>query len=468
MSVHRENVEPLLLRAYDSRGAVPADDTVPADDIELVTIDDVDVENKRVLLRADLDVPLTPAARGIPRGVLDDTRIRAALTTIDELRRGGARLVLVSHLGQPDGSDASLSMRPVADRLAELTGVPVPLAPTVIGPRVQELTERLGPAEMLMLENVRFEAGETRNDPRLAQALAELADLYVDDAFAGAHQATASTLGVALRLPAAAGRLMEREVNALSALMHRPGRPLVAILGGETARGRIGLVRRLLQVADVVCLGGGICFPFLAAFGHSVGASLCPREDVERARVALACAAGAGGRLALPKDLVVARWPHDDGPVTLTVDGVDIPDGWMGLDIGPKTARWYAAEVLVAETVFWSGPMGRFELPQFAAGTRAIADAIASTSAATVAQGGETLQVLSRFGLQDRISHVSAGGPATLEFLEGHELPGVQVLQKNPRAAPRDMRSRRGRSPATSSGVKRSSRKGHTPSGRRP
>jgi phosphoglycerate kinase len=462
MSLHRENLEPLLLAADDSREAAPADD------IDLLTIDDLDVENRRVLLRADFDVPLTSPAARIPTRVLDDTRIRAALTTIDELRRRGARLVLLSHLGQPHGSDGILSMRPVADRLADLTGVPVPLAPMVVGPRVRELTERLEPAEMLMLENVRFEAGETRNDPRLAQALAELADLYVDDAFEGAHRATASTWGVARRLPPAAGRLMEREVSALRALVHRPGRPLVAIVGGASDRGKIGLVRRFLQVADVVCLGGGICFPFLAAFGHSVGTSLGPREDVERARLALAGAAGARARLALPKDLVVARWPYDDGPVTLTVDGVDVPDGWMGLDIGPNTARWYAAEVLVAETVFWSGPMGRFELPQFAAGTRAIADAVASTSAATVAEGRETLQVLSRFGLQDRISHVSSGGPAMLEFLEERELPGVQVLQKNPRAAARDMRSRRGRSAVTGSWIERSSRKGHTSSGRRP
>jgi phosphoglycerate kinase len=462
MSVHHEQLEPLLLPAYDARGASPADD------IELLTIDDLDVENKRVLLRADFDVPLTSAATRIPTRVLDDTRIRAALVTIDELRRRGARLVLLSHLSQAHGSDGTLSMRPVADHLADLTGVPVPLAPTVVGPRVRELTERLAPAEMLMLENVRFEVGETRNDPRLAQALAELADLYVDDAFEGAHRATASTWGVARRLPSAAGRLMEREVNALRALVHRPGRPLVAIVGGAAAGRKIGLVRRFLQVADVVCLGGGICFPFLAAFGHSVGPSLGPREDVERARLVVASVAGAGGRLALPKDLVVARWPDDDGPVTLTVDGVDAPDGWMGLDIGPKTARWYAAEVLVAETVFWSGTMSRFELPQFAAGTRAIADAVASTPAATVADGGETLQLLNRFGVRDRVSHISTGGPAMLEFLEGRELPGVQVLQKNPRAGVRAMRSRRGRSAATGSGIERSSRKGHTSSGSRP
>ena len=418
----------LLPPAGDSREAHG-----PADEIELLTIDDLDVEGRRVLLRADFDVPLTSAAAGIPLRVRDDTRIRAALTTIDELCRRGARLVLVSRLGRPHGSDPVLSMRPVADRLAELTGVPVPLAPAVTGWRVRELIDGLASGQMLILENLRFETGEKRNDPRLAQALAELADLYVDDAFESAHRAQASTWGVARLLPSAAGRLMEREVNALSALVHPPARPLVAIIGGVRAREKIGLVRRLLQVADVVCIGGGTSFPFLAALGHSVGAFLCPREDVEQARLALASADGARERLVLPKDLLVARWGSVQAPVTRKLDGVDVPGGWMGLDIGPKTADRYAAEVLAAETVFWSGPMGRFELPQFAAGTRTIADAVASTSAATVVGGGETVQALTRFGVHDRVSHVSTGGAAMLEFLEGRELPGVQVLRKEAR-----------------------------------
>jgi phosphoglycerate kinase len=409
---------------------------------ELRTIDDLDVEGRRVLLRADFNVPVTAASAGVPVRVVDDTRIRAALSTIDELGRRGARVVLISHLGRPRGPDPALSMRPVADRLGKLTGASVPLAPAVIGPAVREVTERLEPGQMLMLENVRFEVGETRNDPALASALAELADLYVNDAFACAHRAHASTCGVGHLLPAAAGRLMEREVHALSAIVERPARPLVAILGGATMGDKIGIVRRLLELADMVCIGGGMSFPFLAALGHSVGRSLCPREDVERARMALGAAAGSNDRLVLPKDLLLARWAEDVAAVTRALDGVDVPDGWMGLYIGAKTADWYATRIAAATTVFWNGPVGRFELPQFAAGTRAIADAVASTSATTVVGGGETSQALRRFGLQDRVNHLSNAGGAMLALLEGRQLPGLQVLMAR-RAGRRAARSAR-------------------------
>jgi len=402
---------------------------------ELRTIDDIDVEGQRVLLRADLDVRLVPSSLGMLASAVDDWRIRAALPTIEELRRRGARLVLVSHLGQPKRPDPALSMRPIAERLAELTGESVALAPSVVGAQVRELTERLEPGQMLMLENVRFEPGETRNDPALAAALAELADLYVSDAFASAHRRDASTCGVARRLPAAGGRLMEREVNALSAVVERPARPLVAVLGGAKLRDKIGVVERFLKLADVVCVGGGLCFPFLAALGHGVGHSLCPAGDVERARTTLAAAAGAGRRLALPEDLVLARWSKGNDVVTRSVSRVDVPDGWMALDIGASTADWYAAEVGAAATVFWNGPMGRFELPPFAAGTHAIARAVASTAATTVVGGGETVLALRRFGLQDHVSHVSTGGSAMLDFLEGHVLPGVQVLLRPARDA---------------------------------
>jgi phosphoglycerate kinase len=400
---------------------------------ELRTIDELDVEGRRVLLRADLDVRLAPSADGAPTSTADDWLIRAALPTIDELRRRGARLVLASHLDRPRRPDPALSMRPVAERLGELTGERVPLAPAVVGQEVRELTERLEPGQMLMLENVRFEAGETRNDPALAAALAELADLYVNDAFASAHRRHASTWGVARRLPAAAGRLMEREVGALSAIVERPARPLVAILGGATLADKIGAVQRFLELADVVCIGGGLCFPFLAALGHPVGRSLCPIEDVERAQTLLAAAAAAGRPLALPDDLLLGRLTKGEGTATRSLPGVDVPDGWMALDIGAATAERYAALVDAAAAVFWNGPMGRFELPQFAGGTRAVAVAVASTSATSVAGGGETVQALRRFGLEDRLSHVSTAGTAMLEFLEGRELPGVQVLQRHAR-----------------------------------
>jgi phosphoglycerate kinase len=398
----------------------------------LRTIDDLDVEGRRVLLRADFNVPLVPPSAGSPARVADDSRIRSALPTIEELRRRGARLVLVSHLDRPNGQDRNLSMRPVAARLAKLTGVPVPLAPAVVGPQVRELTERILPGAMLMLENVRFEPGETRNEPGLASALAELADFYVDDAFGRAHRPHASIEGVARRLPSAAGRLMEREVLALSAIVDRPARPLVAILGGAKVREKIGIVRRFLELADAVCIGGAMCFPLLAALGHGVGRSLCPHEDLEAARLALASTARSA-ELELPRDLRLANWgDQDHGSMASVLDGVDVPDECMALDIGPKTADRYVAEIAAAATVFWSGPMGRFELASFAAGTQAVADAIASTSATTVVGGGETVEALRMSGLQDRVNHVSTGGAAMREFLEGHDLPGVQALLRGP------------------------------------
>ena len=392
----------------------------------LRTIDELDVGGRRVLLRADFNVPLRRPQSGGPIEVADDTRIRAALETIAELRGRGARLVLVSHLGRPKGVDPALSMRPVADRLEELTGAPVTLAPAVTGPDVQELTERLARGDMLMLENIRYEPGETRNDPELVSALADLADVYVNDAFGTAHRAHASTEGITHRLPSAAGRLMEREVRTLEAIVERPDRPLVAILGGAKVSDKIGVVERFLELADVLCIGGAMGFPFLAAQGHTVGSSLCPPDDVESARRALAAAAGSRCRLELPIDLVLA--PAELDGAARALDGVDVPDGWSGLDIGPRTGARYGAEIAAAGTVFWNGPMGRFELEQFAAGTRAVAEAVASTPARTVVGGGETVEAMRSFGLADRVTHLSTGGGATLEFLEGRELPGVHAL----------------------------------------
>jgi len=392
----------------------------------LRTIDELDVEGRRVLVRADFNVPLEQSRPGGPIEVADDTRIRAALKTIAELRGRGARLVLVSHLGRPKGPDPALSLRPVADRLAELTGAPVTLAPAVIGPQVRELTDRLAPGEMLMLENIRYEPGETHNDPELVSALAELADVYVNDAFGTAHRAHASTEGIAHQLPSAAGRLIEQEVSTLQAIVEHPDRPLVAILGGAKVSDKLGVVERFLELADVLCIGGAMCFPFLAALGHGTGASLCPPEDLEPARRALQVAAGSQCRLELPSDLSLA--PAGQKGPSRRLDGVDVPHDWSGLDIGPDTAARYAAEIAAAGTVFWNGPMGRFELEPFAAGTRAVAEAIASTPARTVVGGGETVEAMRKFGLEDRVTHLSTGGGATLEFLEGRQLPGVRAL----------------------------------------
>jgi phosphoglycerate kinase len=393
----------------------------------LLTLDDLEVAGQRVLLRADLNVPLEHGAIGAPVTVADDARIRAALTTIEELRHRGARIVLVSHLGRPVDRDPQLSMRPVADRVAELTGARVTLAPGVVGEQVHSLTEELAAGEILMLENVRYERGETQNDPDLVSALAELADLYVNDAFGTAHRAHASTEGVAHRLPCAAGRLMETEVRVLSSIIDQPAPPLVAVLGGAKVSDKIGVVSRFLEIADVLCIGGAMSFPFLAVQGHTIGASLCAEADLEPARRALAIASESRCRLELPQDLTAAT-SSPDGANPVALDGVDIPDGWTGLDIGRRTADHYAREIAGAGTVFWNGPMGRFELAPFADGTRTVAQALADAAATTVVGGGETVEALRRYGLEDRVTHVSTGGGATLELLEGRELPGVQAL----------------------------------------
>jgi phosphoglycerate kinase len=390
------------------------------------SIDDLDVRGRRVLVRVDFNVPLRTGAGG---GVADDTRIRAALPTIEELREKGARLVLVSHLGRPQGRrDESLSMAPVAARLSELLGAEVTLAPAVVGEQVKRLSESLEEGETLLLENVRFEPGETKNDPDLARQLAELAEVYVNDAFGAAHRAHASTEGVAHLLPSAAGRLLEREVVTLAGILEHPARPLVAIIGGAKVADKIGVIDRFLDLADVLIIGGAMCFPFLRAQGHAVGESLCDEQDVEHARRALERAARAGSaRIELPVDLVIGRRLAADSEHR-GLDGVDVPDGWMGLDIGPATAERYAREIAAAGTVFWNGPMGAFEYEPFAAGTRAVAQAVAAAGALTVAGGGDSVAALVRFGLEHEVDHLSTGGGATLELIEGNSLPGVRAL----------------------------------------
>ena len=393
------------------------------------SIDDLDVHGKRVLVRVDFNVPLGTDADGRPL-VADDTRITAALVTIEELRARGARLVLASHLGRPEGRpDPALSLAPVAQRLRELTGAEVALAPAVVGDQVRALTEELGEGEILVLENVRFEAGEKRNDPELASSLAELADLYVNDAFGVAHRAHASTEGVAHLLPCAAGRLLEREVRTLSGILENPAHPLVAIVGGAKVADKIAVIDRFLELAEVVIIGGAMCFPFLCAQGHAVGDSLCEEEDTEHARRALAQAAQPGNaRIELPVDLVIgARLAEDAAHRVL--DGVEVPKGWMGLDIGPATAERYAHEIEQAGTVFWNGPMGAFEVEPFAAGTRAVAEAVARAKGLTVVGGGDSAAALARFGLEDAVDHLSTGGGATLALVEGRALPGVQALE---------------------------------------
>jgi phosphoglycerate kinase len=374
------------------------------------TLDDLDVEGKRVLLRVDFNVPLEDGR------ITDDARIRAALPTIEALRERGARLLLAAHLGRPKDREPELSLRPAAERLSELLdGAAVELAGSL---------DEVPDGDIVMLENVRYEKGETKNDPELAKRYAALADVYVNDAFGAAHRAHASTEGVARLLPSAAGLLLQREVETLTGILADPKRPLVAIVGGAKVTDKIGVLEAFLDRADAILIGGAMCFPFFSAQGHDVGDSLCEEEGIDPARRIL----DAGGdKLTLPTDLVAGRAFEADTEKR-AIDGVDVPDGWMGLDVGAGTASAYAGVVRDAGTVFWNGPMGAFELEPFAAGTRAVAEAVAEAPGTTVVGGGDSAAALAKFGLADRVDHLSTGGGASLELIEGKALPGVEVL----------------------------------------
>ena len=386
------------------------------------SVRDAQVKGRRVLVRVDFNVPLADGE------VADDTRIRAALPTIELLRERGAALILVSHLGRPKGErDPALSMAPVAKRLGELLGTEVKLAPGVIEGDVDLTCGALGPGDVLLLENIRFEPGETKNDPKLAENLAQLASVYVNDAFGTAHRAHASTEGVAHHIPAYAGLLLEKEVTELSRVVESPTRPLVVVLGGAKVSDKVGVIDRFLEVADKILIGGAMCFSFFRAQGIAIGNSLSDDESVEAAREALAKAESADCELLLPVDLVLGR-EFDASTETRESDGVEVPDGWMGLDIGPRSRKLYAEAVAGAGTVLWNGPMGAFELETFAAGTRAVAEAVAAASGTTVVGGGDSVAALNQFGLDEEVDWVSTGGGASLELLEGKSLPGVEAL----------------------------------------
>jgi phosphoglycerate kinase len=390
------------------------------------SVRDAPLDGARVLVRVDFNVPLANGEAG-PE-VADDTRVRAALPTLELLRERGAATVVVSHLGRPDGArDPKLSMAPVAARLGELLGIEVALAPGVVGPEVEAAARELAPGQVLLLENSRFEPGESKNDDELSAALARLADLYVDDAFGAAHRAHATTEGVAHLLPGFAGLLLEREVRELTAVRDHAERPLCVVLGGAKVADKMGVINAFLETADSVLIGGAMCFSFYRALGSATGESLVEADGVMLAARVLASAKDAACELLLPVDLVIGNRFAADAEHR-QVDGTEVPDGWMGLDIGPRTVAAYAEVIGAAGTVFWNGPMGAFELEPFAAGTRGIAAAVASAPGFTVVGGGDSAAALGSFGLAGEIDWVSTGGGASLELMEGKRLPGVEAL----------------------------------------
>jgi phosphoglycerate kinase len=382
---------------------------------------DAPVEGARALVRVDFNVPL------VDGGVGDDTRIRAALPTIELLRDRGASVICVSHLGRPKDREPELSMAPVAARLGELLGTDVLVAPGVVGDEVEAAAAAVPGGGVLLLENSRYEAGETKNDPQLAAALARLADVYVNDAFGAAHRAHATTVGVAELLPGYAGLLLEREVRELTALRDDPRRPLSVVLGGAKVSDKIGVIDRFLETADSILIGGAMCFSFFRARGIETGDSLVEDQGIAMAERVLERAEASACELLLPTDLVLGRAFDADTEVR-DLDGIHVPDGWMGLDVGPATVREYARVIADAGTVFWNGPMGAFELAPFAAGTRGVAEAVASAPGFTVVGGGDSAAALAEFGLDDEVDWLSTGGGASLELMEGKHLPGVEVL----------------------------------------
>jgi phosphoglycerate kinase len=385
------------------------------------SVRDAEVAGRRVLVRVDFNVPLDGGE------VADDMRIRAALPTLELLRERGAALVLASHLGRPEGKpDPALSLAPVAKRL-ELLGIEVQQAAAVIEGDIDLKCGALGPGDVLLLENTRFEPGETENDPKLAEALAQLADLYVNDAFGAAHRAHASTEGVAHHLPGYAGLLLQREVEELTRVAESPEHPLVVVLGGSKVSDKIGVIDRFLEIADQILIGGAMCFSFFRAQGIGTGDSLVEEKGVELAVEALERAQGSDCELMLPTDLVLGE-SFDADTERRQSDCVEVPDGWMGLDIGTRTATRYAEAIAGAGTVLWNGPMGAFEMEPFAAGTRSVAAAVATAPGTTVIGGGDSVAALRQFGLDGEVDWLSTGGGASLELLEGKKLPGVEAL----------------------------------------
>jgi phosphoglycerate kinase len=384
------------------------------------SVRDLDVRDKRVLVRVDFNVPIKGGQ------VTDDTRIRRALPTIRHLLSEGGRPILISHLGRPKGEpDKEYAIDPVAKRLEELLGEPVLKLDAAVGPEVEEELDDWDGRGVVLLENSRFYPGETKNDPEFSEQLASLADLYVDDAFGAAHRAHATTVGVAQRLPAAAGLLLEEEVKYLDGVLKDPERPFVAILGGAKVSEKLGVIESLLEVADTLLIGGAMCFTFFKAQGYEVGNSLVEDDYLEEARRLLE--EPGDTLLVLPVDVVVAdRMEEEADSKVVGVDG--IPSGTMGLDIGPRTVELFEERILGAKTIFWNGPMGVFEIDAFAEGTEGLARAVAESGATSVIGGGDSVAAVRKLRLEGRMSHISTGGGASLEYVEGKELPGIAAL----------------------------------------
>ncbi|HHW73230.1 MAG TPA: phosphoglycerate kinase [Firmicutes bacterium] len=386
------------------------------------TVRDVDVKGKKVLMRVDFNVPVKDGV------ISDDKRIRAALPTIEYILEQGAAVILMSHFGRPKGKpEDAYRMDPIAQRLSELLGKPVKKVDDCIGPEVEAAAAALQPGEVLLLENVRFHAEEEKNDPDFAKALAALGDIYVNDAFGTAHRAHASTTGVADYLPAVSGFLMEKELEFLGGAVENPKRPFVAILGGAKVKDKIGVIESLLNKVDTLIIGGGMAYTFLKAKGYEIGKSLLDAERIDFCRDIMAAAAEKGVKLLLPVDIVAAKEYAPDAEHKV-VAAQEIPADWEGMDIGPETAKLYSAEVKAAGTVVWNGPMGVFEFEAFAHGTRSVAQALADSAALSVIGGGDSAAAVEQMGFADKMTHVSTGGGASLEFLEGKVLPGVAAL----------------------------------------
>lgn len=388
------------------------------------TVMDFDVAEKRVFVRVDFNVPLDEN-----RNITDDTRIRASLPTINYLCENGAKVILASHLGRPKGKPSDeFRLDPMAKRLGELLGKPVIKADDCIGPEVQCLVDNMKPSDVLLLENVRFYAEEEKNDAEFARKLASLADIYINDAFGTAHRAHASTAGIAAYLPAGAGFLIQKELEIMGKALEDPKRPFIAILGGAKVSDKIGVIENLMSKVDVLIIGGGMAYTFLKALGDEVGKSLLDAERVELAASLIQRAKDQSVEFLLPVDIVIADAFAPDAN-TRVVDIAGIPADWQGLDIGPKTRELFAQKIKSAATVIWNGPMGVFEMETFAEGTRAIAKALSECNAITIIGGGDSAAAVEQMGFADKMTHVSTGGGASLEFMEGKELPGIAVLQ---------------------------------------